>query len=174
LRLLSNAFTTTATVSNPPACCCPLAPTCSTNGQQHWYSLYTSSSTSMAHSLTLTIHPNSAPAHDLPSDCPCYHHNLHRLPRLSIPRTSPGRTAHILRLPTPLTFFCEPGCALLRTHAPVPLDDPPHRNLCPKSALTGTTVPSIALRSAAAVDSALHVQFGALCRRFGLESEAEG
>ncbi|KAJ7214274.1 hypothetical protein C8J57DRAFT_1601600 [Mycena rebaudengoi] len=71
-----------------------------------------------------------------PSDCPRHHHNLHHLPRLSIRQTSlypkTGPTAHILRLPTPLTFFCEPGCALLRTHAPVPLDDPPNRNLCKK------------------------------------------
>ncbi|KAJ7214303.1 hypothetical protein C8J57DRAFT_1538526 [Mycena rebaudengoi] len=99
-------------------------------------------------------------------------HAYSPLKRLCTPKTGP--TAHILRLPTPLTFFCEPGCALLRTHAPVLLNDPHNRNLCQKSTLTATTVPPIARRSAAAMDSALHLQFAALCRRFGLGSEVEG
>ncbi|KAJ7232893.1 hypothetical protein C8J57DRAFT_1250244 [Mycena rebaudengoi] len=134
----------------------------------------------MARFLTLTRHENSVPVHDLalqrrvsaqvglPSP-------PHRLPRLFTPQTSlysknwPYR-AHS----SPLAFFCEPGCPLLRTHAPVPLDDPPHRNLCQRSALAGTTVPPTARRSAAAMDSALHLQFAALCRRFGLGSEVEG
>jgi hypothetical protein len=134
----------------------------------------------MARFLTLTCHENSVPVHDLasqrrasaPVGLPS---PPHRLPRLFTPQTSlysknwPYR-AHS----SPLAFFCEPGCPLLRTHAPVPLDDPPHSNLCQRSALAGTTVPPTARRSAAAMDSALHLQFAALCRRFGLGSEVEG
>ncbi|KAJ7236529.1 hypothetical protein C8J57DRAFT_1569561 [Mycena rebaudengoi] len=176
LRLLSNAFTTTATVSNPPACVAA-----------HWpplvlqplhlnsplpYPHYPSKFCPCARSRLTT--PNLRPRRTALATTTIYivFHAYPSLKRLCTPKTGP--TVHILRLPTPLTFFCEPGCALLRTHAPVPLDDQPHRNLCQKSALTGTTVPPTALRSAAAMDSALHLQFDALCRRFGLESEVEG
>ncbi|KAJ7261615.1 hypothetical protein C8J57DRAFT_1514130 [Mycena rebaudengoi] len=92
--------------------------------------------TSMAHSLTLTIHPNSAPRSRLATPnlrprrtalatIPIYivFNAYPSLKRLCTSKT--GHTAHILRLPTPLTFFCEPGYVLLRTYAPVPLDDPP-------------------------------------------------
>ncbi|KAJ7231765.1 hypothetical protein C8J57DRAFT_1533423 [Mycena rebaudengoi] len=85
----------------------------------------------MTRSLTLTRHLNSVPNAILSRNAK------------SPPHPKTGPTAHILRLPTALTFFCEAGCAQPRTHAPVLSDDPPNPNLCQKSALTGTTVPPI-------------------------------
>ncbi|KAJ7237421.1 hypothetical protein C8J57DRAFT_1568583 [Mycena rebaudengoi] len=162
-----------------PLRCCPLV---RQTDQQHQYSLHTSSSTSMARFLTLTRHENSVPVHDLASQ------------QLATPSLRPSRTAltttssstliHpsnvsvLQRLALPRTFIAfgiflwVALCSELTRRCP--LDDPPHRNLCQRSALAGTTVPPTARRSAAAMDSELHLQFAALCRRFGLGSEVEG
>ncbi|KAJ7289855.1 hypothetical protein C8J57DRAFT_1706501 [Mycena rebaudengoi] len=113
------------------ACCCPLAPTRSTTAPPQWPAPLPSLAIQILSLRTISSRNAESPP---PSDCPRHHHNLHHLPRLSIRQTSlypkTGPTAHILRLPTPLTFFSHHEIDPLSSHS-LAAESPPFPFLHP-------------------------------------------